>query len=551
MNRLPSYLKVIIVLVLWLMPLCSLSASNLDYRWFFYSDGFSSDSDVDVFENVAKKAALSGYNGVVVSAGLDRLDIQSIDYLVRLKRIKSICDRYQLELVPCIFSVGYASSLLKHDHNLAAGFPVKGIICNVTDSTISPDLSKNDVLEINEGFEEHKDNKLQGYMFNDNPGVVTVIDNEVYYSGKASLRFQEFYKNKNSNARVCKKISLKPFKSYKFSCWVKGTGLDPSKGISFKIYSPDNDYIFSKSIRSVGSEWTRVDFNFSSLEYESIYLYIGVWNQKHGTFWLDDISITEDVAFEDVLRREGTPLSVKDIRTRRELYRGSDFNVVFVNGSNSLSLQATHKFNASNVSVDFYRSYSMDNGQISACMTEAKVYAIWRKQIEYIEEIVRPRFYFLSMDEIRQGGYCAGCRSKSKNMSAILGGCVSLQYEIIKNQNPRAKIFIWSDMFDPNVNAKNNKFHMTSSVFYNSWEYLPKDIVPVVWTYKTRQDSVDHFISNGFDVVVAGFYDDKSLEAVSEWKSLIESRDRIQGFMYTTWNDDYGWISRIGNVIFE
>ena len=51
-------------------------------------------------------ASEHGLNGLVLSAGLDKLDLQRKDYFARLRQVKKICSEHNIEIVPLIFSAG-------------------------------------------------------------------------------------------------------------------------------------------------------------------------------------------------------------------------------------------------------------------------------------------------------------------------------------------------------------------------------------------------------------------------------------------------------------
>ena len=72
----------LIVLVAWFVPLCQ--AKEYPCRWVFVSRSLRADKDVADIERIAETAAAHGLNGMVLSAGLDRLDRQPPDYFERL-----------------------------------------------------------------------------------------------------------------------------------------------------------------------------------------------------------------------------------------------------------------------------------------------------------------------------------------------------------------------------------------------------------------------------------------------------------------------------------
>jgi len=53
------------------------------YRWVYVSRGLRKDSDVEEIARIVKAASEHGLNGMVLAAGLDRLDLQPPDYFRR------------------------------------------------------------------------------------------------------------------------------------------------------------------------------------------------------------------------------------------------------------------------------------------------------------------------------------------------------------------------------------------------------------------------------------------------------------------------------------
>ena len=67
--------------------------------------GLGRDSDVAEITRVLDTAGQHGFNGAVLSSGLDTLCKQSSDYFRRLDQVKQGCERNHLELIPAVFSV--------------------------------------------------------------------------------------------------------------------------------------------------------------------------------------------------------------------------------------------------------------------------------------------------------------------------------------------------------------------------------------------------------------------------------------------------------------
>ena len=64
------------------------------------------DTDVPDITSVLATAREHGFNGAVVSFGLDTLCQKPPEYFRRLAEVQAASDRNKIELIPAIFSVG-------------------------------------------------------------------------------------------------------------------------------------------------------------------------------------------------------------------------------------------------------------------------------------------------------------------------------------------------------------------------------------------------------------------------------------------------------------
>ena len=87
-------------------------AAEYPCRWVYVSRGFHKDQDVEDIRGIAHTAAQHGLNGMVLAAGLDRLDRQPARYLERLETVKRMCAVEHIEIIPIVFSAGYGGSVL-------------------------------------------------------------------------------------------------------------------------------------------------------------------------------------------------------------------------------------------------------------------------------------------------------------------------------------------------------------------------------------------------------------------------------------------------------
>ena len=145
---------------------------------------------------LARKAATSGYTGLVVQGDIQyafRFGERQRDELRELKRV---CDEVGIEIVPAVWSIGYAA-MLEVDPNLAEGVPCRDIPYAVAEdgrrAVYEPEPE--DGSQFDGGIERAKDLgngrfALPGFGFTEKPGVISFVDREVKRSGAASLRFE-------------------------------------------------------------------------------------------------------------------------------------------------------------------------------------------------------------------------------------------------------------------------------------------------------------------------------------------------------------------------
>ncbi len=544
-------------LILLLVSLGSLCQGKvLPHRWVFVSRSLRSDGDVADIRRIVETAAESGLNGMVLSAGLDRLDRQRPAYFTRLEQVRNICKRGNIEIIPNIFSVGYGGAILGHNKNLAAGLLVKDSLYVVEDN--SAHLVQDSPAAIkNGGFEEYEGNLMVGYRFHDRPGDVSFADNAIYNSGGTSLRFENFGRYEGGHARVMQEIEVKPQRCYRVSCTVRTKALEADSPFRIQVLTSDGRNLapWDPAVPST-TDWRKVEMGFNSLEYDKVRIYVGVWRGVSGRFWIDDLQV-EEVGLLNVLRRPGTPVTVRSESTGTEYIENEDYaeiadtelNFRFDHDCPSIEILPQSRIeNGQRLRVSYYHGLAINRGQVTACMSEPEVYEYWQRQARLLHERLAPNKYLLSMDEIRAGGACRACKERGLTMAQILGDCVTRQVEIIRSVNPDAEILIWSDMFDPNHNAHDD-YYLVDGDFTGSWNYIPEDLTIVCWYYDKRVESLGFFSSLGFRTLAGAYYDGDTLENPRGWLEVLDRTPGAMGIMYTTWRNKYELLAPFGELV--
>jgi hypothetical protein len=359
--------------------------------------------------------------------------------------------------------------------------------------------------------------------------------------------------------RVIQTVTVRPFRCYRLSCWVKTQDLDPPERFRIAVMTDDGRVLMTRHAELESTQdWEEVGLAFNSLEYEAVNAYAGVWNGPSGRFWIDDMRITE-LGFLNVLHRPGTPMSVRGEATDAAYTEGRDYEKVV---DDTLSFEVDHAGpllktlpggrirEGERVVADYYQALALEEGswQMGVCLSEPRVFEIWGKVVEILDEHIAPKAYFFSMDEIRQGGWCEACAGRGVSAGELFGDCVTRQVELVRDACPNAEIFVWSDMLDPNHNAKEGRY-LFKGDFAGSWNHVPGDIIMACWYYDKRNESLRHFDELSFRTIGCGYYDAGNLENAKGWLEALAETAGACGIMYTTWRSRYDHLEPFGDLV--
>jgi len=187
--------------------------------------------------------------------------------------------------------------------------------------------------------------------------------------------------------------------------------------------------------------------------------------------------------------------------------------------------------------VSFYHPVLMVGGQIMCCLSEPKVYEALKEQVQRVNAMLAPKAFFMSHDEMRVANWCKACQDRAMTPGEILADNVRRCVGIIRGVRPDARIYVWSDMFDPYHNARDD-YYLVNGTWAGSWEGLPSDVAIVNWFYRARKDNLPWFANRGHKQILAGYYD-KGEFYTPQWLRDAEGLPGIVGVMYTTWRQQY------------
>ncbi|MBI3875245.1 MAG: hypothetical protein HY300_04665, partial [Verrucomicrobia bacterium] len=278
-----------------------------------------------------------------------------------------------------------------------------------------------------------------------------------------------------------------------------------------------------------------------------------------GSLWWDDAKI-EEAGLVNLVRRDGAPLIVKR-EGGSALIEGKDFERLTDPRSGTVPWKGGFEVwheppgikttlpDGTRLRVSFYHAVTVYDNQVMVCPSEPKTVALLRDEAKRVHAAWGAKGYMMSHDEIRVLNWCAACQKRNLSAGAILADNVRTCCSILREVNPGGRIYVWSDMFDPNHNAHDD-YYLVRGDLAGSWEGLDKDVIIVPWLYGKRNESLKWFADRGHRQVIAGYYD-ASPEKVRDWLDAAKNVNGVLGVMYTTWKHNFSDLERFGQIVSE
>jgi hypothetical protein len=493
-----------------LLAVVMAQAPPLQHRWMFVDRKVNSEQGAEQLLAIVQTGAEHGINGIALNQGLDS-DNNSPEFLRWLDRIKGFAKSRSMDIIPVVFSAGYGASVVHQNPNLAEGLPVKDALYVVHTG--------------------------EARLVEDSPARVTAVNAE-------TERFKQ-------------EIAVTPYRCYRLTLRVHTEDFGPARAFQVQVTGKDGRALGPSDPRIPATvESQTVTIGFNSAANGSVRIVAGAGPRHNGKLRMDDLRI-EEIGLVNILRRPGTPLTVKS-EAGKVYEEGKDFEHV---ADPSLNFRFDHDGppirvlphsrirEGERLRVSYYHGIAINKGQVTVCMSEPEVYAIWAKQARRIQDRLAPRWWWLDMDEVRAGGTCEACRKRGMSMGQILGDCITRQRQIIKAVNPGARIAVWSDMLDPNHNGGQSTYYLVDGNFKGSWNYIPKDLTIACWYEKVREASLAHFSKLGFETIAAAYYDANDLENPKKWIESMRHTPGATGIVYTTWQNKYDLLPGFGDLL--
>jgi hypothetical protein len=538
-------------------------------RWVYCSFNLQVDKSVDDLTALFERARRAGYTGVMLADyKLQVLDRVPDFYFRNAAEVRAAAARARLELIPAVFSIGYSNGHLAHDPNLAEGLPVVDQPYLVKDRAAVLQ-SQPPVRLKNGGLEEVQGDRFGGFAWQDDPGVTSFADRAVKHSGSVSCRLEPGSTGTKRTvplARLSQHVALRPYTPYRLSCWAKTESLGPTGGFHLLALGASKNgrqLTFHEGGLEPTQDWKQVEVVFNSLDEREANIYAGVWDTGRGKLWIDDLQL-EELALVNVLRRKGCPLVVEAAGGATTFEEGRDFEPVvdaklgqvpwpgefeFAHAGAPIRLLARSRIKPGDrLSVSWYHPVITHGSQVMCCLSEPKIEQILRDQARRVNQLFHPKTFFMSHDEIRVANWCKACRDRNLTPGQLLADNVKKCTAILKSVNPKARVVVWSDMFDPHHNAL-DKYYLVNGSLSGSWNGLARDVVIANWNNGKARESLAFFADRGHKQLIAGYYDGDDLANFQSWDSAARGISGIEGFMYTTWQAKFGLLERYGEAI--
>jgi hypothetical protein len=360
---------------------------------------------------------------------------------------------------------------------------------------------------------------------------------------------------KGENARLSQKIKLTPFRQYHISVRVKTQDFRGSPEI--KLLAGNRGLNFDTLGVKATQDWTTHHAVFNSLTNTSAQLYFGVWGGRTGSLWFDDAAV-EEVGLVNLVRRDGAPFVVKK-ESGETLAEGGDFERLIDPKMGVKPWKGSYDIyheppviktvlpDGTRLRVSYFHGVTVNEDQAMICPSEPKTIELLRDQAKRMHATWGAKGYMMAHDEIRVLNWCDACQRRHLDAGALLADNARTCVKILREINPGGKIYVWSDMFDPNHNAHKD-YYLVRGDLRGSWEGLDKDVTIVPWYFEKRAESLRFFAERGHHQIIAGYYDHKP-EQISDWLNAAKPYPGVDGAMYTTWHHDFKDLERFAEIV--
>ncbi len=550
-------------------------ARDWQKRWVYIASNLYVDENVQKIEDVLRRARQAGYTGVLFS------DTKTLMWPLlpeperwrkNAAKVRATATKLGLELVACVFPFGYGEPFLANDTNLAAGLPIRNAALVRRGNRLVPEQPAG---VGNGSFEEYRGERVADFGLQDDSGKGSFVDTAIYREGRASLRFENTaVVNEHGMGRVFQRIAVKPWQQYRIRVWMKTERLTANmlavvalvsrRSLQYQdlVIPEGREFRYVNSADDLTTDWVEQSVTFNSLGFSSVIVGAGVWGAKGGKIWWDDLRV-DAVPALNVLRRETLPLTVTG--RRGAVYEeGRDFERVVDPALGRSRWPGTYDTRheppvigvpagsrireGERVSLSCYHPAIFYGGQVSCALSDEKVFDLCERQIEWTNETLAPDGFFLANDEIRCAGWEPSDVKRFRGSGELLAFNMRRCCEIARSAGEGKPLYVWSDMLDPNHNARGD-YYLVNNSFAGSWKGLDPEVTVMKWGEPEKAGkSLEFFSGRVRRIMIAGFYDGDVETNRAAWALAVGESPNVVGVMYTTWSGDYSKLEEFARV---
>lgn len=497
-------------------------------RWIFEHTKFDSRAEAEGLAEYVRRAAKKGCNGFALivgddymcrgntfdarpskswAAGWEDCDQWDGEKWANWRIVKDACAESGIEVVPLVWSLGYASPT-----HADAG------LVSVQQVTNAPYVARG------------------GAIVFDPPAPLPLPPG----AAAAGEQRQSF------------RLPVAPRTTYRFSFLVKTENLADAME-SFRLSFSDADTGESRSWARPNwwgkpaktEDWHRITYDVHSGDARLLSCFMGLRKgdvEAASRLWWKDFTVRA-IGFQTPIVRVGAPFVVSDAETGRVYSPGRDYvqpkipaDLVF--GGGEMKSFAIPKGSAikegRRLRISGYEPIAEWGKQFSTCLNHPRLRAYFNASAARVQKNFAPRKWFFSMDEFRCGCRCELCRRDGRTCGKQLSDTVRAMFDIVRRVSPEAEVYMWPDMFDPEINA-HDRYYQLPSTADGSWRNLPREIVMANWGTRPR-NSYKFFSQRGFRTQCATYYDEdvKFVGSRNMLNAAAETPNCL-GWTYTPW----------------
>ncbi len=512
------------------------------------------------------RAAAAGYTGMVLADSFLYLpNCGGANYDKVLQPFLAHASTVGITVVPLIYAFG-EKSIIPLNKNYAEPLPVIGAGFTVSEDKQALVFSNSFPALTDCGFENHSGDRFTSWNYQDGVGTRTFADTNVFRSGTCSFRVGLG----TGLARVYKtNVPVIPQRQYHVSIWMCTSnfiagGSPPdvivTSSASGRYLTYNNGYNSTFNCSS-NQPWTQYNFTFNSMTNSRVSILVWGGTVNSGAVWFDDITV-EETALVNLVRRTGAPLTIYDAANTNVFYtETNDVNTVsdpaVPNTGYSgqftpwhtpptVTLPAgTSLSPGQQLKMDYYAVVPIYASLVGACFTAPGIAEYMVSNITSVAAYFPTNTSFMmNYDENRHLNNCASCQAMGLTAGGLIGWHVGQAVNTIHSVRPDAPVYVWGDMFDPNMNAVPGYYYFCNGPTSGSWTGLPSNVTIMNWNHAgaTVTNSLAFFSARGHQQFIAGYYDSgNGTSAASNELRAAQGVAGFQGLMYTTYAGTNGY----------